>query len=49
MAALVILEEDGPLGPAGTQVWVNDPADVQKAPAKKATAEKPAPKKAAGK
>ena len=42
---LVTLEEDGPLGPAGTQVWVNDPADVQKAPAKKAAA----PKKSDGK
>jgi len=31
---LVTLEEDGPLGPAGTQVWVNDPADAQKAPRK---------------
>ena len=31
---LVTLEEDGPLGPAGTQVWVNDPAEVQKAPRK---------------
>jgi hypothetical protein len=34
MAELVTLEEDGPLGPAGTQVWVNDPADAQKAPRK---------------
>jgi hypothetical protein len=40
---LVTLEEDGPLGPAGAQVWVNDPADVQKAP------RKAAPKKADGK
>lgn len=24
MAKLVTLEEDGDLGPAGTQVWVND-------------------------
>jgi hypothetical protein len=41
---LVTLEEDGPLGPAGTQVWVNDPADVQKAPPRKA-----APKKSTAK
>lgn len=34
MAELVTLEEDGPLGPAGTQVWVNDPGDARKAPSK---------------
>jgi len=40
MAELITLTEDGPLGPAGAQVWVNDPADAQhKAP------RKPAPKK----
>lgn len=42
MARLVKLEEDGPLGPAGTEVWVNDdepaedkPQTPRKAPAKK--------------
>lgn len=46
MAELVTLEEDGPLGPAGTQVWVNDPADAKTAPAKKAApAKKQAPSK----
>lgn len=39
MPELVTLTEDGPLGPAGTQVWVDDPADVEKP--------KKAPKKAA--
>lgn len=36
MPELVTLEEDGPLGKAGDQVWVDDPADVK--PAKKTTA-----------
>lgn len=38
MAELVTLEEDGPLGKAGDQVWVDDPADVKpkKTAAKKA-------------
>lgn len=27
MAELITLTEDGPLGKAGTQVWVNDPVD----------------------
>ena len=40
MAELVTLEEDGPLGPAGTQVWVNDPADVRKATPRKAQPKK---------
>lgn len=40
MAELVTLEEDGPLGKAGDQVWVDDPADVQK-PVKKTAAKKP--------
>lgn len=31
MPELVTLTEDGPLGPAGTQVWVDDPADVSAA------------------
>ena len=31
---LITLEEDGPLGAAGTQVWVNDPADAKAAPRK---------------
>ena len=44
MAELITLEEDGPLGPAGTQVWVNDPADAKQAP-KKAPAKKQAPSK----
>ena len=39
MAELITLEEDGPLGPAGTQVWVDDPADVKP---KKTAAKKPA-------
>jgi len=26
---LIILTEDGPLGKAGAQVWVNDPKDVE--------------------
>lgn len=44
---LIILTEDGPLGPAGAQVWVNDPADAEqsKAPAKKAPAKKQHPSK----
>ena len=37
---LITLEEDGPLGNAGDQVWVDDPADVK--PTKKAAAKKPA-------
>ena len=36
----ITLEEDGPLGSAGTKVWVNDPADAQKAPRKQAAAKK---------
>lgn len=38
MAELITLEEDGPLGPAGTQVWVDDPSDAKpkKTAAKKA-------------
>ncbi|MBV9290971.1 MAG: hypothetical protein JO222_00870 [Frankiales bacterium] len=44
MAELVTLEEDGPLGNAGDQVWVDDPADVNGKP--KAAAKKTAsPKK----
>ena len=42
MAELITLEEDGPLGPAGTQVWVNDPADAKPKP-------KAAPKKSVAK
>jgi len=42
MAELVTLEEDGPLGKAGEQVWVDDPADVK--PVKKAAAKKTAAK-----
>jgi hypothetical protein len=38
MPELVTLEEDGPFGKAGDQVWVNDPADVK--PAKKPAAKK---------
>jgi len=40
-AQLITLEEDGPLGPAGARVWVNDPKD--------AATEKPAPSKSAPK
>jgi len=40
MAELVTLEEDGPLGPAGTQVWVNDAADVRKSAPRKAQPKK---------
>jgi hypothetical protein len=40
MAELVTLKEDGPLGSAGSQVWVNDPADAQKAPRKAAAPKK---------
>lgn len=40
MPELVTLEEDGPLGPAGTQVWVDDPADVQAKPKKAASSKK---------
>ena len=40
MPELVTLTEDGPLGSAGTQVWVDDASDVEqkarKAPAKAA-------------
>lgn len=36
MAELITLTEDGPLGAAGTQVWVNDPADVEAKPKKRA-------------
>jgi hypothetical protein len=42
MAELVTLEEDGPLGKAGDQVWVDDPADVNPKPAKKTAAKKTA-------
>lgn len=44
MAQLIILTEDGPLGAAGTQVWVDDPADAapKKPPAKTAPKKPPA-------
>jgi len=38
---LIILTEDGPLGKAGSQVWVNDPKDAEAPHA----ARKSAPKK----
>lgn len=41
MAQLIVLDEDGPLGPAGTQVWVNDPEPDEK--------DKPKPRKAPAK
>ena len=42
MAELVTLEEDGNLGKAGDQVWVDDPKDVDAKPksAKKTAASK---------
>ncbi|HEU5026585.1 MAG TPA: hypothetical protein VFV01_16840 [Spirillospora sp.] len=43
MAKLIRLEEDGPLGPAGAQVWVNDDAEPEHKPAPR----KAAPKKSA--
>jgi hypothetical protein len=45
MPELVTLEEDGPLGKAGDQVWVDDPDDVAPKPAKKTAAKKAASKK----
>jgi hypothetical protein len=36
MPELVTLTEDSNLGPAGAQVWVDDPADIKAKPAKKA-------------
>lgn len=39
MAELVTLTEDGPLGKAGEQVWVDDPSDVEQKQHKK-TADK---------
>jgi len=38
---LIRLTEDGPLGKAGSEVWVNDPKDAEASHA----ARKPAPKK----
>lgn len=46
MPELVTLDEDGPLGKAGDQVWVDDPADVKAKPQKAAA---PAKKTAAKK
>lgn len=51
MPELVTLEADGPLGKAGTQVWVDDPAQAvtpegwtdPAAPAEKPAKAKPAP------
>lgn len=45
MAKLITLEEDGPLGPAGTQVWVNDDEDEKP----KSSPRKAQPKKSAAK
>jgi hypothetical protein len=39
MAELITLAEDGPLGKAGSQVWVDDPAEAEPRP-KKAAAKK---------
>lgn len=41
---LTILQEDGPLGKAGTLVWINDGAEAEKPKAapRKAPAKKPA-------
>lgn len=44
MPELVTLTEDGPLGKAGDQVWVDDPADVEDKP-KKSTVKKIAAKR----
>lgn len=41
MPELVTLTEDGVLGPAGTQVWVDDPADVNAKPKKLAESKTP--------
>lgn len=41
MPELVTLEEDGPLGKAGERVWVDDPGDVNKKPARKSASHKP--------
>jgi len=43
MAVLITLDEDGPLGPAGTQVWVDEPpapAKPRKTTAKKSSSSK---------
>ena len=48
MAELVTLTEDGPLGKAGDQVWVDSPelvAGTPEKPAKKAAAAKRTPPK----
>ena len=43
---LTILQEDGPLGKAGTQVWINDPKASASAPEDKSAApRKAAPRK----
>ena len=42
MPELVTLEEDGPLGKAGEQVWVDEPSDVEQKPKKTAAARKTA-------
>lgn len=45
MSELVTLTEDGPLGPAGTQVWVDNAEDVKAKPHPvKKTAAKPTSK-----
>lgn len=44
MAELITLEEDGPLGKAGDQVWVNDSPEDKPKPAKKSAAKKTAAK-----
>jgi hypothetical protein len=47
VAALVTLDEDGPLGKAGDRVWVDSPADAGQKPAAQAPAKKTAAKKQA--
>lgn len=45
MAKLVTLAEDGPLGPAGSQVWVDDDASEAKAGEPDASEVSPKPRR----
>lgn len=47
MPRLVTLEDDGPLGPAGAQVWVND--DPEPEHGRHEAPEKPKPRTSAAK
>lgn len=47
MAELITLREDCNLGPAGLQVWVDDPAEADTKPVKKTAAKRAAKKTAA--